>query len=72
VKLVEYATMFGWAVARAHAKAGDAAMIVGYPGSIVDGTSGAGLEFLQYGKGPISGSWQPSRRRTQLFVEFGE
>ena len=31
--LVDYATMCGWAVARAHAKAGDAAMISGYLGS---------------------------------------
>ena len=31
--LVAYATMCGWAVARAHAKAGDAAMIAGYLGS---------------------------------------
>jgi uncharacterized protein (DUF2252 family) len=31
--LVGYATMCGWAVARAHAKAGDAAMIAGYLGS---------------------------------------
>jgi len=31
--LVAYATMCGWALARAHAKAGDAAMIAGYIGS---------------------------------------
>jgi len=31
--LVGYATMCGWALARAHAKAGDAAMIAGYLGS---------------------------------------
>jgi uncharacterized protein (DUF2252 family) len=31
--LVAYATMCGWALARAHAKAGDAAMIAGYLGS---------------------------------------
>jgi uncharacterized protein (DUF2252 family) len=31
--LVSYATMCGWALARAHAKAGDAAMIAGYLGS---------------------------------------
>jgi uncharacterized protein (DUF2252 family) len=31
--LVAYATMCGWALARAHAKAGDAAMISGYLGS---------------------------------------
>ena len=31
--LVAYASMCGWAVARAHAKAGDAAMIAGYLGS---------------------------------------
>lgn len=30
--LVSYATMCGWALARAHAKAGDAAMIAGYLG----------------------------------------
>jgi uncharacterized protein (DUF2252 family) len=33
VTLVDYATMCGWALARAHAKAGDAAMIAGYMGS---------------------------------------
>ncbi len=33
VTLVSYATMCGWALARAHAKAGDAAMIAGYLGS---------------------------------------
>lgn len=31
--LVSYATMCGWALARAHAKAGDAAMIAGYLGA---------------------------------------
>jgi uncharacterized protein (DUF2252 family) len=31
--LIAYATICGWALARAHAKAGDAAMIVGYLGS---------------------------------------
>jgi hypothetical protein len=31
--LVDYATMCGWALARAHAKSGDAAMIAGYLGS---------------------------------------
>jgi uncharacterized protein (DUF2252 family) len=31
--LVAYATMCGWALARAHAKAGDSAMIAGYLGS---------------------------------------
>jgi len=31
--LINYATMCGWALARAHAKAGDAAMIAGYLGS---------------------------------------
>ncbi len=31
--LVAYATMCGWAMARAHAKSGDAAMIAGYLGS---------------------------------------
>jgi hypothetical protein len=31
--LIAYATMCGWALARAHAKAGDAAMIAGYLGS---------------------------------------
>jgi len=31
--LVAYATVCGWALARAHAKAGDAAMIAGYLGS---------------------------------------
>jgi uncharacterized protein (DUF2252 family) len=31
--LVAYATLCGWALARAHAKAGDAAMIAGYLGS---------------------------------------
>jgi len=31
--LLSYATMCGWALARAHAKAGDAAMIAGYLGS---------------------------------------
>ena len=31
--LVAYASMCGWALARAHAKAGDAAMIAGYLGS---------------------------------------
>ena len=31
--LVGYATMCGWALARAHAKAGDAAMIAGYMGT---------------------------------------
>ena len=31
--LVSYATMCGWALARAHAKSGDAAMIAGYLGS---------------------------------------
>jgi uncharacterized protein (DUF2252 family) len=31
--LVSYATVCGWALARAHAKAGDAAMIAGYLGS---------------------------------------
>ncbi len=31
--LVDYATMCGWALARAHAKAGDAAIIAGYLGS---------------------------------------
>ena len=31
--LVSYATMCGWALARAHARAGDAAMIAGYLGS---------------------------------------
>jgi uncharacterized protein (DUF2252 family) len=31
--LVAYATICGWALARAHAKAGDAAMIAGYLGS---------------------------------------
>ncbi len=31
--LIGYATMCGWALARAHAKAGDAAMIAGYLGS---------------------------------------
>ncbi len=31
--LVDYATLCGWALARAHAKAGDAAMIAGYLGS---------------------------------------
>jgi hypothetical protein len=31
--LVAYATMCGWALARAHAKAGEAAMIAGYLGS---------------------------------------
>jgi uncharacterized protein (DUF2252 family) len=31
--LIAYATMCGWAVARAHAKAGDPAMIAGYLGS---------------------------------------
>jgi len=31
--LVGYATIWGWALARAHAKAGDAAMIAGYLGS---------------------------------------
>jgi uncharacterized protein (DUF2252 family) len=31
--LVNYATMCGWALARAHAKAGDAEMIAGYLGS---------------------------------------
>ena len=30
--LASYATMCGWALARAHAKAGDAAMIAGYVG----------------------------------------
>jgi uncharacterized protein (DUF2252 family) len=32
--LVGYATLCGWALARAHAKAGDAAMIAGYLGAI--------------------------------------
>ena len=31
--LVAYATLCGWALARAHAKAGDAAMIAGYLGA---------------------------------------
>ena len=31
--LTGYATLCGWALARAHAKAGDAAMIAGYLGS---------------------------------------
>ena len=31
--LIGYATMCGWALARAHAKSGDAAMIAGYLGS---------------------------------------
>jgi hypothetical protein len=31
--LIGYAEMCGWALARAHAKAGDAAMIAGYLGS---------------------------------------
>jgi uncharacterized protein DUF2252 len=31
--LVVYATMCGWVLARAHAKAGDAAMIAGYLGT---------------------------------------
>jgi hypothetical protein len=31
--LVAYATLCGWALARAHAKSGDAAMIAGYLGS---------------------------------------
>jgi NAD(P)H-dependent flavin oxidoreductase YrpB (nitropropane dioxygenase family) len=31
--LVAYASMCGWALARAHAKSGDAAMIAGYLGS---------------------------------------
>jgi len=31
--LVGYASLCGWALARAHAKAGDAAMIAGYLGS---------------------------------------
>jgi hypothetical protein len=30
--LVDYATMCGWALARAHAKAGDAATVAGYMG----------------------------------------
>jgi hypothetical protein len=33
--LVGYADMCGWALARAHAKSGDAAMITGYLGSTV-------------------------------------
>ena len=32
-QLVGYATICGWALARAHAKAGDASMIAGYLGS---------------------------------------
>ena len=31
--LLDYATMCGWALARAHAKVGDAEMIAGYLGS---------------------------------------
>ena len=44
--LVDYATMCGWALARAHAKSGDAAMIAGYLGS----TEHFDESLLQYAK----------------------
>jgi uncharacterized protein (DUF2252 family) len=44
--LVAYATVCGWALARAHAKAGDAAMIAGYLGS----TGRFDAALVQYSK----------------------
>ena len=44
--LTAYATMCGWALARAHAKAGDAAMISGYLGS-TDQFDGALAQYAE-------------------------